>query len=307
MTQDYLCITIPEELQKYTKEAEFFEPVCEEKSSKDFGLKPINDTFGNTIGTAYFSDTGELIKKVFYNGNSVKSINNYRNNKLYSQEEFDNGKIIKKILYNTNECKISILKYKYNNDGQIVYIQKQINDKIYSVKYGYDELKRVNSRTICFGQNIITEQTFRYDILDRIVEYKDSNQCIKITKVNQHNDLVSYTITDIIGNKIIVENKFMCSEYIGTDIELNGHKTSIKDRNYINNVMLKKPYTNEDDLDFALSHFINTPKINNPNLITTKRERNINTDKIANFIISNKKDDFAKPVISADKICMFKL
>ena len=307
MAQDYLCISIPEELRKYTKEAELLETIGVEINTRDFGVEPIKDMFGNTVGTAYFSDTGELIKKVYYDGSSIKSIENYRNKKLYSQEEFNTGKIVRKSLFNVFGKKISVLKFKYNRDEQITSIQKYIDGVVYSVQYGYDELKRVNSRVIYAGNNVVNEQSFTYDILDRIVEYKDSNQRIRISKVNPHNDLVSYTITDVIGNQIIINNKFICSEYIGTDIEINGHKTTVKDPMYISNVMLKKPYTNEDDLDFAVSHFLNIPKINHSSLMRTNRNNNINSDKISNLIISNKKEYDARPPISADKIHLLNL
>ena len=307
MAQDYLCISIPEELQKFTKEAELVEPVSNNINTKKFGVEPITDTLGNTVGAAYYSDTGELIKKVLYNGSSVKSIENYRNGKLYSQEEFSTGKIVRKVIYNTLGNKISILKYKYDRDNQIICIQKFIDDVVYSIHYGYDDLNRVNSRIIYQESKVINEQKFTYDILDRIVEYRDSNQYIRIKKVNPNNDLVSYIITDVIGNQIIINNKFICSEYIGTEIELNGHKTSVKDQTYISNTMLKRPYTNEDDLNFALSHFINIPKLTSSNFITTKRQNDINTDKLSNLIISNKKESDSKPPISADNIHMLKL
>ena len=42
-------------------------------------------------------------------------------------------------------------------------------------------------------------------------------------------------------------------KYEYTDLSLNGHTVRIKDRSYVDNVMLKKPYTTEDDLDFIIS------------------------------------------------------
>ncbi len=306
MTQNYLCISIPEELQEFTKEVTLINNNEDDKSG-DFGVKPILDKYGNMTGTSYYSNSGELIKKIFYKGSSVESIQHYRNNKLYSEEKFITGKISRKTLYNSEGKELSVIKYKYDREDRIVCIQKRIDGQFYSVEYGYDELKRVNSRIIRAGSEVINEQKYRYDILDRIVEYQDSNQCINVHKVNQYNELLNYTITDIIGNRIVVSNRFMCSEYIGTDIELNGHKTSVCDRIYVNNVMLKKPYTNEDDLDFALSNMIKVPKISSTTIMTTKRENNINTDKISNFIISNKREKDSTPPLSADKIKLLKL
>ena len=303
MTQSYLCIFIPDELQQYTKAVTYVENNIETADkNNNFGVKLIKDESGNLKGTAYYSNSGELIKKIYYDGSSVSTIKYYRNNLLYSQEKFDTGKIIKKTLFDALGKEISKINYQYNRDNQIKCLQKLINNLMYSVEYGYDELKRVNSRRIKVNNKLINEQYYRYDILDRIVEYRDLNQCINIQKINQNNELVRYSITDVIGNRIIINNKFMCSEYIGTEIELNEHKTTIKDRSYVSNVMLKKPYTTEDDLDFALSNLLKIPKINPQSNFVTKREYFNNNDEIANYIISNKKDSECTPPVSADKI-----
>ncbi len=308
MKQSYLCIAIPEQLQEFTIVADIADDnTKDEKSTNNFGVKHITDECGNLIGSAHYSNSGELIKKIFYKGSSVATIEHYRNNHLYSEEKYDTGKIISKTLFNTNGSKLSTIKYKYNRNDQITCIQKYCDNMIYSVEYGYDELKRVNGRKIKVSGDIINEQIYRYDILDRIVEYKDNNQCINVHKINQNNELVSYTITDIVGNKIFIQNKFIYSDYICTEIELNGHKTGVKDRTYLNNVMLKKPYTNEDDLDFTMSNFIKIPKICYTEVIKTKRDSNINTDKISSYIISNKREQECKPPISADNIRLLKL
>ena len=218
MVQNYLSISIPEELKKFSKEVELLETPSKVYKLNDFGVKPIKNNSGNTVGNAYYSDMGELIKKVYYNGSSVIKVENFRNGYLYSQEEFNSAKILRKTLYDANKTKLCVIKYKYNNDEQICSIQKFINDNVYTVNYGYDELKRVNSRTIYIDCSLINEQSFKYDILDRIIEYKDGNQCIKIHKVNQHNDLVSYTIIDAVGNKIDINNRFILSADSGAFI-----------------------------------------------------------------------------------------
>lgn len=303
MTQNYLCISIPEELQEFLKAVTVIDEINEKPNN--FGVETIKDELGNITCTAYYSNSGELIKRVYYNGSSVSSIEHYRNNILYSQENYSSGKIIKKTLYNTDGEEINEIKYKYEGD-RIIYIQKKVNDEVYSVDYGYDELNRVNSRIIKSGSETISEQLFRYDILDRIVEYRDSNQCISVHKVNSHNELISYTIRDAIGNIIEVNNKYMCTDYIGTEITINGHKTTVKDRMYVDNVMLKKPYTNEDDLDFALSNQIKVPKISSLKVITSQRNNDINSDKMTDFVIMNKKDNINLSPMSADNIKFLK-
>ncbi len=302
--QNYLSILIPEELQQFSKVADIIDGT--EPVKNNFGVQTIIDKDGNITGTEHYSASGELIKKVYYKGSSVSTIEHYRNSMLYSQEKYDTGKIIQKTLYNSEGNEVNVIKYKYNRENQIVFIQKQANNTVYSVEYGYDELKRVNSRNINAGSKTISKQLYRYDILDRIVEYKDDNQSITVHKVNPNNELISYTIRDVIGNKIEVNNRFICSEYIGTEISVNGHKTSVKDKMYINNVVLKKPYTNEDDLDFALSEQVNVPKINHDSITTTNRNNDINTDKITDILISNKKENINNTPFSADKIKFIK-
>ena len=73
-------------------------------------------------------------------------------------------------------------------------------------------------------------------------------------KIGQNNELISYTITDRIGNVINVENHFADCGYICTSLKVNGHSTSVNDASYVDNVMLKKPFATEDDLDIIISN-----------------------------------------------------
>ena len=302
MTRNYLCISIPEELQKFTKVVTFSDSYCEtEKIKKDFGVKILKDDSGNEVGTAYYSESGELIKKIIYHGSAVASIEHYRNNKLYSKENYDGGKLSRKRLYTPCGNLSATINYKYNSKEHITSIQKIADNLRYLVEYGYDELMRVNSRVLKINDKIINEQYYKYDILDRIVEYRDCNQQIIVHKVNQNNELVSYSITDAIGNRIIINNKYMCTDYIGTEITLNEHKTTIKDKSYVNNLMLKKPFTSEDDLDFALTNLINVPKISSPEHFSTRREHQLSTEELIDNIIRSKEFE-TPPPMSADKI-----
>ena len=289
----HLCISIPEELKQYTKLEELQEQNEDEdkKLTNDFGVKIIKDEEGNLVCTAYYSDIGEIIKKIYYIGSSVASIEHYRNNSLYSHEKFGNGRLCKKSKYDKQGKVTCTVKYDYNKSEQIISIQKILNEIRYLVNYGYDELKRVNSRVIRINDKILDEQAFRYDILDRIVEYRDNNQNIKVHKINQKNELVSYTITDNANNEISILNKFICTDYIGTEIELNGHKTTVKDYSYVDNVMLKKPFTSEDDLDFAISNILKKSGNN-----VGKTSRNSNNDNI-DTIIGNSIKEFDKPLL----------
>ena len=297
MNQDYLCINIPEELQQYNKIVSIIDKdtITSEEQAPDFGVKLIKDKNGNLIHTAYYSDNGELLKKIFYNGSTVASIEHYRNNSLYSVEKYNDGKMVRKTKYNRDKNTECIINYEYNRKDQITSIRKLAGKYKYEVDYGYDELLRVNSRIIKINSIIAAEQRYKYDILDRIVEYKDENQTIKVQKLNQKNELISYIITDKIGNTITVINKYICSEYIGTEIELNGHKTTICDRNYIDNVILKKPFTSEDDLDFVISKMLFKPSSTHKEDIIPITKRKPDED-IINMVIHDNITDKSKPL-----------
>ena len=287
MVQNYLCIFIPEELQQFAKLVEpANDSISSIQTSRDFGVKLIKDEYGNLTCAAYYSDTGELLKKIIYKGSSVSTIEQYRNDLLYSTEKYDNGKITRRTKYDKFGKIVSAVSYEYNRKDQITTIRKFINDTRYAVIYGYDELMRVNSRKIKVDDKFVEEQFYRYDILDRVVEYKDKNQKIEVHKLNPNNSLLSYTITDNIGNQIHVKNKFMCSEYLGTEIQLNGHTTTIKEKSYIDNVMLKKPFTSEDDLDLALSNIYKKhPSKQSVPIQMTRRESKNN---VINMVIDDK-------------------
>lgn len=300
MTENYLGISIPTELQQFKKNTVL--PKKDEKPTvyrNDFGVKVVKDKDGNPTHAEYYSDTGELLKKIFYKGSSISTIEHYRNYLLYSQEEYREGLLYREITYNINGEILSGIKYCYDNKNNIVSIRKTVQDNRYDVEYGYDELNRVNTRKLKFNNETIEEQKYRYDILDRIVEYQDNNQIIKVHKVNQYNDLISYTITDTAGNTITVKNKFLCKEYIGTELDLNGHKTTVNDKCYVDNIMLKKPTTTKDDLDFIMSGVLKRQQEKKADIITKR----YSTRDIIEKIIGDKMN----PKKRVLPICMRKL
>lgn len=310
MNFDYLCISVPTELKQYAKVVSIinkFEELPDKGVNADFGVKLIKDDKGNLIHAAYYSESGELLKKIFYDGSTVSSIEHYRYNSLCSIEKYHDGRMTSKTKYNRLGKPICIVNYEYNRKDQITAIRKVADDIRYEVEYGYDELMRVNSRIIKVNNNIVAEQRYRYDILDRIVEYKDENQTITVKKLNSKNELLSYSITDKVGNTIMIINKFLCSDYIGTEIELNGHKTTVCDKSYIDNVMLKKPFTSEDDLDLVMSKMLRKNKPEETSCITSTTQRNCNTD-ITNVVINKNINLSTKPLpISMRKLRLFQI
>ena len=155
MTESYLCISIPIELQQYQKVNKISAGENDEQPTADFGVKIVKDSNGDMQYAAYYSDTGELLKKIFYKGSAVSNIKHYRNNVLYSQETFDNGRLKRKTTYNKAGKSVSSTNYEYNSNNQIVAIRKTVDAKRYEVEYGYDELSRVDSRIIKLDSNVI--------------------------------------------------------------------------------------------------------------------------------------------------------
>ncbi len=292
MSENYLRISIPVELKQYQK---LDNTIDDNTITADFGVKIVKDSNGDMQYAAYYSDSGDIIKKIFYKGSSVANIKHYRDNTLTYQECFNNGRLKRKITYDKSGKAKADIVYEYNSKNLIVAIRKNSDNNRYEVEYGYDELSRVDSRIIKYNSKICLQQMYRYDILDRVVEYRDRNQHIKVQKINPKNELLAYTITDRAGNDIIIINKYLCSDYIGTEIDLNGHKTTVKDKAYVDNVMLKHPFTSEDDLDLVFSNIINTPS----ELSGTKRDKE--TD-ISECIISNEVKEVKNLVINGQII-----
>ena len=86
------------------------------------------------------------------------------------------------------------------------------------------------------------------------------------------------------NNEISVINHFNADGYKKTDISLNGHTISITDRSYVDNIMLKKPYTSEDDLDLIISKMLN----NNTSEFKTTRTKTDSLDDMINCSIQSR-------------------
>ena len=235
----------------------------------------------------YYTNDGELLKQVFYDGSSISTVKHYRNGSLYQEEHYSDGKVVSKGTFDKSGKQVAGVAYQYNRRNKIVNIKKSSFDNTYSVEYGYDELDRVNSRKICFNLKQILEQKYRYDILDRVVEYKDDNQSITVTKISPRHELISYEIIDKIGNVFSIVNNFDGGHYKNTDITLNGHKVTKINRSYMDNVMLKKPYTTEEDLDLIIANLFSSQQS------VTKRVR---SNDISENIINNKVENRVLPI-----------
>ena len=273
-----LRFSVPQVLEAYKKG---YETITEYPDFNDSeGIQVVKNVNGKIEYVCYYSDTNELLKKVFYEGTAIICIENYRNQKLVSKEEFKESKLVSKHIYGRLGEKR--YEYSYNRQNRIDRIQKIYNNNVYKVAYTYDELGRVNGRKFYYNSELIDDQKFRFDILDRIVEYKDNNQRIIINKLGNNNELIYYTITDKMGNEISVVNFFNGNEYQKTEITLNLHTITVKDTSYVDNVMLKKPYTSEDDLDLVISNLFSKSSA------TTKRCRSDVSENVISENISVK-------------------
>ncbi len=249
----YYTQTIPAELTSFKKN-----DLIEE--DEDFYFQPavnieINkDSRGRISVLNYYSQDGNLQKQIFYKGELISGINYYRKNNLTIREEYEKELLLYKYIYNKDGNLNYLVQFEYNDKNYITKISKESKNKKIVVKYDYDSLDRIIGRSIIVNEERVFHQSYNYDILDRVIEYKDENQHIIVNSISKKNELLSYTITDKIGNVISVTNFFTEENYVETKFTLNEHSITLKDTSYVDNIMLKKPHTNEDDLDLIIAN-----------------------------------------------------
>ena len=247
------CFTIPEELEKfYRNHLDVNSDNIEFKSNIDIN----RDSFGRINSISYYTDDKDLVKTDFYSGSTISKTNQYRRGSLYSSCEYKDNLLISKNIYKKDGTISCLYEYEYNKDNKVNRIHKKTKDKDIVVGYKYDTFNRITERNISVDNETVTKQKYKYDILDRVVEYEDSSQKIQVDKISEKNELLSYTITDKMNNIIKIENHFADCGYICTRIIVNGHSSSVNDKSYADNIMLKRPYTTEDDLDLIISNLL---------------------------------------------------
>lgn len=293
---NFVQFLIPEELEQY-KKAEISDEIRDipgAYSNLLFNIKTVSNKNGIDY-VAYYNQTGEIVKQEYYRGSLITKINKFTNNKLKTSEQYDNGNVIEKQMYDSDEKVVQSVKYLYQKE-KIICITKTLPTSEYSINYGYDELDRVNYRKITVNDIIFGEQHYRFDILDRTIEYKDYNQKITVHQVNNKNQLLSYTITDSAGNEINVQNTYIDTGYVSSDISVNGHVVTVADSCYADNVMLKRPYAKDDDIDLVISQLFSARK--------TATERKLKTIDITEYLIGkNLKTQILPISIRKHKLC----
>ena len=241
--------TIPQELVKYFHSDD---ALIEENLNFSSDIEVVRDSNGKISSLKFYSPDKELIKTLCYENSKIVLINNFRQNLLYSSDKYNNDLLIEKNVYRKNGSIAYTITYEYNREKRLNRICKKTLNRELLVGYRYDTFGRIIEKNISFNGKQTTKQEYRYDVLDRVVEYKDTKRKILVDKIGQNNELISYTITDRIGNVINVENHFADCGYICTSLKVNGHSTSVNDASYVDNVMLKKPFATEDDLDIII-------------------------------------------------------
>lgn len=243
--------SIPQELIKYFHSGN---KLIDENLNFSSNIEVVHDSEGKISSLKLYSPDNELIKTLCYENSKIVLINNFRQNLLYSSDRYNNDLLIEKTVYRKNGSLAYTITYEYNREKRLNRICKKTLKRELLVGYRYDTFGRITEKNISFNGKQTTKQEYRYDVLDRVVEYKDTKQKILVNKISQNNELISYTITDKIDNVISVENHFADCGYICTTLMVNGHTTSVNDTSYVDNVMLKKPFATEDDLDIIISN-----------------------------------------------------
>ncbi len=281
---NYYGVSIPSELSGYQKiPVENSRPV----NSNDYADIAVKRNYdGELLYVNYYNNDKELIKQIYYDGVAISKIKHYKSGALYIEESYKEDLLSVKNVYSKDTSLAYTIKYEYTRDRKIQKLTKLERGNCITAVYGYDDFGHISSREITYNSKKILSQRFKYDILDRIVEYSDENQMISVKNMTRKNQLLSYKITDKIGNEIEVNNYLAEFEYLRSEVTLNGHSVVVKDKSYVDNVMLKRPYATEDDLDIVIANLLNS---HSPTVCSTNRTdyNNVVESKSANMIESN--------------------
>ena len=255
MLDSYFRFEVPADLAAYYRVTNVLNRT-EDKNNVNFcsDLVIERDDAGCVASIKYYTPDRELSKEVCYKGSEICKINHYRGGILYSEEVYQDGYISLKNVYLRNGNLVHTYEYEHGKKGEVLSICKKSDGREILAVYKYDDFGRIVKRRIFLNSEKVLEQHYGYDILDRITAYTDDNQRIVVSKLGKKNELISYVITDKMGNNIKIDNDFIGQEYRCTRITLNGHCSTVKNTSYVDNVMLKKPYTSEDDLDLIIAN-----------------------------------------------------
>ncbi len=257
MLNSYCRLSVPENLTAHYRVTDTIKRVKPNNQVFDSDVVINRDAKGYIVSVNYFSPDKELVKQVCYKEKEedISKINYYHDGCLTSTETYKDGLPTSKFIYKKNGHLACTFEYQYNRKKQRTSVCKMCQDREIKIEYKYDDFDRITKRTVSINKEYLLEQIYRYDILDRIVEYRDNNQRIVVNRINKNNKLLSYVITDKMNNDITIVNHFTCEDtYDYTEITVNGYSSTVRDKSYVDNVMLKKPYTSDEDLDLIIAN-----------------------------------------------------
>ncbi len=271
MLNSYCRLTVPKDLTAFYRVTDTIRRANINEFNKDIVIN--RDTKGNIASVNYFSSDNQLQKQICYKDEDISKINYYNAGCLTTTEAYKDGLLALKFIFNNKGYLQYSYEYQYNRKKQITQLCRKNHDEEIKVEYKYDDFDRIIKRIVSLNHEYLLEQTYRYDILDRIVEYRDDNQRIVVNRISKNNELLYYIITDKMNNDVRIFNHFTdANTYDYTEILVNGHSSTVKDESYVDNIMLKKPHTNEDDLDLIIANLFS-----GENLKTTKRTSKVMT------------------------------
>lgn len=239
---------------------------------------------GEITSINYYLDERELEKQVFYENSEISKIRYYQNNKVRKINEYKLGLLIESKIYDKEGFSKYQIKYEYDNLNRINNIVKIVNNKEYAIKYVYDSLGRIILRRIYVDFIEQFFQEYKYDILDNLIEYSDSNQHIRVENYVD-NKLSTYRIIDRKEKEIFVKNKFKSGKYVCTTLTTEGRDIIEKNEYYVDNVMLKKPMASLEDFDLIISQL--KPK-EETNFVKNVGNSNIKVDNVLDEYIKVK-------------------
>ena len=214
---------------------------------------------GEIISVNYYLEEGDLEKQVFYENGEISKIRYYKDNKVIKLEDYVGGVNISYKKYDKKGNCIYQIKYTYDKYNRIVKISKIIKDREISVKYEYDEIGRIVLRKFYVDLSERFFQEYRYDILNNLVEYIDNNQHI-IVENFMDEKLLSYRIINSLSKETFITNNFKNGKYQNTRIVSEEKDYTEVNVNYVDNIMMKKPFAKEEDLDLVISELISHDK-----------------------------------------------
>ncbi len=250
----YICgIPIPEEF----KETDFQTVNIEVKPVEH--VETVYNPDGTILSVDYYNDEG-LNKRVFYDEFSVIEIRYYREGKIDYKQLFKDDVLVSEYFYKKTGEVSSVLEYEYKLDrisgiNQILCLSKR------RIELKYDFMDRIIGRKVYFDDKIALTQHYVYDAMDRISGYDDENYSLFVEKFTKDNKLHTYRITDKMKNEIVITNNFYDNKYVESKVSVNGVDKVVKDINYVDNIMTKKPTQSMDDLDLIISKLFNDSEV----------------------------------------------